>query len=262
MRACFCGPGPSRPFSCCSLAAVAAVPAVAQVATARPPIVVQSSIRGIALGMTPDRGPRRARRADGVRGHARTRSSGRCASGATRACGSCSTATGGAARCCPSRRRAAATGRPPASGSAHARRTSSASCAGVRCATRYGYRSCTVGGGKAGQITTDFSISGTGKVTPRDALPRRRLTGVWRLRAPRRAINPGRMTTRTRPAILLLLVAAAAAFGVAGCGGTEQSQADKAAAARRRAGEEPAEDRGRQAEDDHGQGRQGHPGAG
>lgn len=37
------------------------------------------------------------------------------------------------------------------------------------------------------------------------------------------------MTTRTRPAILLLLIIAAAAFGVAGCGGTEPSQADKAA---------------------------------
>ena len=36
------------------------------------------------------------------------------------------------------------------------------------------------------------------------------------------------MTTRTRPAILLLLVAAAAALGIAGCGGTEPSGADKA----------------------------------
>ncbi len=36
------------------------------------------------------------------------------------------------------------------------------------------------------------------------------------------------MTTRTRPAILLLLVAAATSVGVAGCGDTEQSQADKA----------------------------------
>ena len=38
------------------------------------------------------------------------------------------------------------------------------------------------------------------------------------------------MTSRTRPATLLLLVTAAAAFGVAGCGGTNESQADKAAA--------------------------------
>ena len=37
------------------------------------------------------------------------------------------------------------------------------------------------------------------------------------------------MSTRTRPAILLLLITAATAFGVAGCGGTEQSQADKSA---------------------------------
>lgn len=37
------------------------------------------------------------------------------------------------------------------------------------------------------------------------------------------------MTTRTRPALLLLLITALAAFGVAGCGGTEPSQADKAA---------------------------------
>ena len=36
------------------------------------------------------------------------------------------------------------------------------------------------------------------------------------------------MTTRTRPAILLLLVTATASLGVAGCGGTEQSTADKA----------------------------------
>ena len=36
---------------------------------------------------------------------------------------------------------------------------------GVRCTTRYGYRSCMVGGGKAGQIATDFSISGAGKVS-------------------------------------------------------------------------------------------------
>jgi len=35
---------------------------------------------------------------------------------------------------------------------------------GVRCMTRYGYRSCTVGGGQAGRIATDFSISGAGKV--------------------------------------------------------------------------------------------------
>ena len=36
---------------------------------------------------------------------------------------------------------------------------------GVRCATRYGYRSCFVGGEKPGQIATDFSISGAGKVS-------------------------------------------------------------------------------------------------
>ena len=36
---------------------------------------------------------------------------------------------------------------------------------GARCATRYGYRSCMVGGAKPGQVATDFAISGTGKVT-------------------------------------------------------------------------------------------------
>ena len=36
---------------------------------------------------------------------------------------------------------------------------------GVRCATRYGYRSCMVGGSKPGQVATDFAISGAGKVT-------------------------------------------------------------------------------------------------
>jgi peptidylprolyl isomerase len=37
------------------------------------------------------------------------------------------------------------------------------------------------------------------------------------------------MSTRTRPALSLLLIAALALVGVAGCGGTTQSQADKAA---------------------------------
>lgn len=36
---------------------------------------------------------------------------------------------------------------------------------GARCATRYGYRSCMVGGAKPGQVATDFAISGAGKVT-------------------------------------------------------------------------------------------------
>ena len=36
---------------------------------------------------------------------------------------------------------------------------------GARCATRYGYRSCMVGGAKPGQVATDFAISGSGKVT-------------------------------------------------------------------------------------------------
>ena len=37
------------------------------------------------------------------------------------------------------------------------------------------------------------------------------------------------MSTRTRPALLLLLLAAVALAGVAGCGSSDQSQADKAA---------------------------------
>ena len=53
MRACFSGPGPSRPSSCCSSSPPSRRPPSAEIVTARPPIVVQSSIRGVALGMTP-----------------------------------------------------------------------------------------------------------------------------------------------------------------------------------------------------------------
>jgi hypothetical protein len=157
----------SRPvaalFVLVALAAVCA-PALAEVVTARPPIVVQSSIRGIALGMTPTEvrdelgGPKasvvtpnpiigkvRIWRYSGLRIMFDGVGRGRSVLAVT------STSKGD--------RTAAGIG--VASRELDVQRL----VRGVRCATRYGYRSCTVGGEKAGQITTDFSISGTGKVT-------------------------------------------------------------------------------------------------
>jgi hypothetical protein len=146
------------------VAALAAVPAVGQVAAARPPIVVQSSIRGITLGMTPAEvrdalgaptasavtpnpiiGKVRIWRFPGLRIMFDGDGRGRTVLSVT------STSRGD--------RTAAGVG--VGSREADVQRF----VRGVRCATRYGYRSCTVGGGKPGGITTDFSVSGTGKVS-------------------------------------------------------------------------------------------------
>jgi hypothetical protein len=157
----------SRPFAALfvlvALATVSA-PALAEVVTARPPIVVQASVRGIALGMTPTEvrdelgapkasvvtpnpiiGKVRIWRYSGLRIMFDGVGPGRTVLSVT------STSKGD--------RTAADIG--VGSRELAVQRL----VRGVRCATRYGYRSCTVGGEKAGQITTDFSISGTGKVT-------------------------------------------------------------------------------------------------
>lgn len=154
------------------LAALIALPAVlalpvaagAEVATSRPPIVVQASVRGVALGMTPTEvrdalgapsasavspnpiiGKVRIWRFPGLRIMFDGVGPGRTVLAVT------STSRGD--------RTAAGVG--VGSREADVQRL----VRGVRCATRFGYRSCTVGGGKPGQITTDFSISGAGKVS-------------------------------------------------------------------------------------------------
>ena len=145
------------------LAAVPA-PAVAELVTARAPIVVQSSIRGVALGMTPTEvrgalgapkasvvlpnpiiGKVRIWRYSGLRITFDGVGRGRTVLSVT------STSKGD--------RTAAGIG--VGSREPEVRRL----VPGARCATRYGYRSCTVGGGQAGRIATDFSVSGAGKVT-------------------------------------------------------------------------------------------------
>ncbi len=144
-------------------ASVTAATAVAPATAARPPMVPQASIRGIALGMTP---------AD-----VRTRLGAPAASGvspnpiigkvriwrysglrivfdgvkAGRTVLSVTTTSRGD-------RTAADVG--IGSTEADVQRL----VAGVRCATRYGYRSCMIGAGKPGQVVTDFAISRAGKV--------------------------------------------------------------------------------------------------
>ena len=65
------------------------------------------------------------------------------------------------------------------------------------------------------------------------------------------------MTTHTRPALLLLLLAAGlASLGVAGCGGSDPSQADKAATLA--AEQEKNPPKLTEPDDADGHGRQGH----
>ena len=157
----------SRPLAALFvLGAIAGLPApaIAEVVTARPPIVVQASIRGVALGMTPAEvreelgGPKssvvtpnpiigkvRIWRYAGLRIMFDGVGRGRTVLSVT------STSKGD--------RTAAGIG--VGSRELEVQQL----VRGVRCATRYGYRSCMLGGDKAGQITTDFSISGSGKVT-------------------------------------------------------------------------------------------------
>lgn len=153
----------AAPLALLIVLAVLAPSAVAMVA-ARPPIVVQASIRGVALGMTPAEvrdalgaptasavtpnpiiGKVRIWRYAGLRIMFDSVKAGRTVLSVT----STSKADRTAAGVGVGAREADVQRSIPA----------------VRCATRYGYRSCTVGGGKAGQIVTDFSISGAGRVT-------------------------------------------------------------------------------------------------
>lgn len=147
-----------------ALVAVPAPAAVAELTAARPPIVVQSSVRGIALGMTPAEvrgalgapkasfvtpnpiiGKVRIWRYAGLRIMFDGVGPGRSVLSVTST----------------SRNDRTAAGVGVGSREADVQRL----VRGVRCATRYGYRSCMIGGEKAGQIATDFSISGVGKVT-------------------------------------------------------------------------------------------------
>ena len=131
---------------------------------ARPPIVPQSSIRGVALDMTPSEvraqlgapsasgislnpiiGKVRIWRYSGLRIVFDSVKPGRAVLSVT------STSRGD--------RTAADVG--VGSAEADVQRL----VPGARCATRYGYRSCMVGGAKPGQLATDFAISATGKVT-------------------------------------------------------------------------------------------------
>jgi hypothetical protein len=145
------------------LAAVPA-PAVAVTVTARAPIVVQSSIRGVALGMTPAevRSALGAPAASGVSpnpiiGKVRIwRYAGlRIMFDSVRA--------GRTVLAVTSTSRADRT--PAGVGVGSREEDVQRLVRGVRCVTRYGYRSCMIGGEKAGQIATDFSISGAAKVT-------------------------------------------------------------------------------------------------
>ena len=130
----------------------------------RAPIVVQSSIRGVALGMTPAEvrtalgapvasgvspnpiiGKVRIWRYAGLRIMFDSARAGRTVLAITST----------------SRDDRTVSGAGVGSREADVRRL----VPGARCMARYGYRSCTVGGGKAGQIVTDFSISGAGRVT-------------------------------------------------------------------------------------------------
>ncbi|HMS62779.1 MAG TPA: hypothetical protein PKD63_10905 [Solirubrobacteraceae bacterium] len=148
------------------LAAVLATlaPAASALVAARPPIVVQASIRGVALGMTPTEvrsalgaptasavtpnpiiGKVRIWRYPGLRIMFDSVKAGRTVLSVTSTSRADRTAAGVGVG---ARETAVQRGVP-----------------GVRCATRYGYRSCTVGGVKPGRVVTDFSISGAGKVT-------------------------------------------------------------------------------------------------
>ncbi len=137
--------------------------ALATTTTARPPLVPQASIRGVALGMTPVEVRARlgAPAASGINlnpiiGKVRVwRYSGlRIVFDSVKAGRRVLSVT------TTSRGDRTASDVGVGSPEADVRRL----VAGVRCATSYGYRSCMIGGGKGGQVVTDFSISRSGKV--------------------------------------------------------------------------------------------------
>lgn len=154
----------SAAFPLALLAAAALACAAAADTTLRAPIVVQASIRGVALGMTPAEvrsalgtpagsgvspnpivGKVRVWRYPGLRIVFDSTRAGRTVLSVTTTSRDDRTVAG------------VGVGSPEADVARSVR--------GVRCATRYGYRSCMVGGGRPGQIATDFSISGAGRVT-------------------------------------------------------------------------------------------------
>lgn len=151
-----------------SLAALAALlclgAAVAAAQAARKPIVVQGSIRGVALGMTPAEvrsqlGPPASTRVDlsPIIGKIRVwRYHGlRISFDSVRAGRTVLSVSS------TSRRDQTPAGVGVGSSEADVER----SVRGARCMTRYGYRSCIVGSLRPGQVVTDFSISRTGKVS-------------------------------------------------------------------------------------------------
>ena len=154
----------SAAFGLALLAAAAPACSAAADTTLRAPIVVQASIRGVALGMTPAEvrsalgapagsgvspnpivGKVRVWRYPGLRIVFDSTRAGRTVLSVTTTSRDDRTVAG------------VGVGSPEADVARSVR--------GVRCATRYGYRSCMVGGGRPGQIATDFSISGTARVT-------------------------------------------------------------------------------------------------
>ena len=149
----------------CAMAAGSGVAQAVSPATApRKPIVVQSSIRGVALGMTPNEvrsqlGPPASTRVETSpiigkirlwRYHGLRISFDSVRAGRTVLSVSST-----------SKRDRTHAGVGVASSEADVERF----VRGARCLTRYGYRSCIVGSLRPGHVVTDFSISGARKVS-------------------------------------------------------------------------------------------------